>query len=227
MKISRPCSAICAKQVNRPWDKVYSEIRATIDGRSTVQQHVLQHIEDYVALNTRWIETPDGGMVVCMDHYSREFVPLKDARYTLFVHPRTGILLRNRHRLLYAARRRQQREESAKRRSAVRRDISEMVQPHCLDGIWYRVELARLPPPREIVQTNNGSTRQVQKWVWDAVRKTMVSREHRKFSTSNGRPSSEEMYGRHDLYAISKRQLGSRELAEQGLQSGSPAMTAR
>lgn len=33
-----PLQRYLAKQVNRPWGKVYSEIRATIDGRSTVQQ---------------------------------------------------------------------------------------------------------------------------------------------------------------------------------------------
>jgi hypothetical protein len=36
-------------QVGRPWDKVYSEICATIDRRNTVLQHIHQHIDQFIA----------------------------------------------------------------------------------------------------------------------------------------------------------------------------------
>ncbi len=35
--------------VGRPWDKVYSELRASISPRNAVQMHIWQHAERYVA----------------------------------------------------------------------------------------------------------------------------------------------------------------------------------
>ena len=36
-------------QVGRPWNNVFSEICAGIDGHNTVQQHIRQHIDDFIA----------------------------------------------------------------------------------------------------------------------------------------------------------------------------------
>lgn len=36
-------------QVGRPWDKVWSDIAAGLRGTSTVQQHVRDHVFDFVA----------------------------------------------------------------------------------------------------------------------------------------------------------------------------------
>ena len=44
-------------QVGRPWDKVYSEIAANLRVSSTVQQHVRDHLTDFVNLHQmpgRW-----------------------------------------------------------------------------------------------------------------------------------------------------------------------------
>lgn len=38
-------------QTGRPWDKVFSEICASIDTRNTVQQHIRQHIHDFIAID--------------------------------------------------------------------------------------------------------------------------------------------------------------------------------
>jgi hypothetical protein len=44
-------------QVGRPWDKIYSEIAANLCVSNTVQQHVRDHIKDFVNLHRspgRW-----------------------------------------------------------------------------------------------------------------------------------------------------------------------------
>jgi hypothetical protein len=56
----RPLQRYLRSQVGRPWNKVYSEIARTIDRRNTVQQHVYQHIEDFVAVKVAW---KDGNLV--------------------------------------------------------------------------------------------------------------------------------------------------------------------
>src|SRR5262245_11066334 len=40
-------------QVGRPWDKVYSEIARNLRTDSTVQQHVRDHLHDFVAIKPR------------------------------------------------------------------------------------------------------------------------------------------------------------------------------
>lgn len=192
-----PLKRYLEQQVGRPWDKVYSEIRAPIDARSTVKQHILQHIGDFVAIDTHWVESNDGGKVVIRKWRWWQFgdTPLKDVNVELFVHPRTGILLRNRHFVPLNRRLKERREMKKARESVDRRDLDERRQLRRIDGIWYEVTLGQLPAP--CVQANDI----VYDACWDAVRKEWVSRQQ----------------GNADKYAVSKRQLGAKELKKYGL----------
>jgi hypothetical protein len=190
-----PLKRYLEQQVDRPWDKVYSEIRATIDARSTVKQHILQHIMDFVAIDTHWVETPDGGKVVVRGRWPCDDALLEDAGIELFVHPKTGILLRNRRFVSWDRRAREQREMKKARECVDRRDIDPRHQLRRIDGIWFEVTFGLLPAPRmqgnEIIHDS----------CWDAVRKEWVSRQH----------------GIANTYAVSKRQLGAKELKKYAL----------
>jgi hypothetical protein len=48
-----PLRRYLERQVGRPWNKVYSEIAARLHTSSTVQQHVRDHLQDFVALCAR------------------------------------------------------------------------------------------------------------------------------------------------------------------------------
>ncbi len=48
-----PLKRYLASNVGRPWDKVYSEISEHLKPSSTVQQHVRDHLQDFVAIKTR------------------------------------------------------------------------------------------------------------------------------------------------------------------------------
>ena len=50
-----PLKRYLDKQVGRPWNKVYSEIRANLDTRKATQLHILQHLRDYVQTHC-WME---------------------------------------------------------------------------------------------------------------------------------------------------------------------------
>lgn len=216
-----PLKRYLGKQVNRPWDKVYSEICATIDSRNTVKQHILQHIGNFVERDTYWVETPKGGKVVIRGGGwpNKADVPLEESRCELYVHPRTGILLRNRRYVSYDAKRRKERQATREKESINRREIDEHTQLHRVDGIWYEAQLAELPMPKPVIHEVNG------KWMktivypqcWDVVRKGWVSRER-----AAGQPrirglSTSGMYGDPGKYAVSKRQLNSRELKKYDL----------
>jgi hypothetical protein len=86
-----PLKRYLAAQVGRPWDKVYSEIARRLKPTSTVQQHVRDHIEDFVAVRTRMVD----GVV----HHQGKFGGLAPVANpwghpAFFVHPKTGLLKR-------------------------------------------------------------------------------------------------------------------------------------
>ena len=48
-----PLRRYLARQVGRPWDKIYSEIARHLRVDSVVQQHVRDHLHDFVAIKPR------------------------------------------------------------------------------------------------------------------------------------------------------------------------------
>jgi hypothetical protein len=208
-----PLKRFIASQVNRPWDKVYSEICANIDRRNTVQEHIFTHIENFVALHGRLV---DGEVYIKPWTWSAEWVPLDESNTELYVHPRTGILLKNRHREGRIRRGREKRDAQAAQVAQRRRVLGEEEQLLLIDDIWYLVKLAPLPAgvSREVVDRGKRKTIVEYERRWDMVRKRKVSADEGPGEDSNG-PSY--LYGRRGVYALSKQQLGERELKKYGL----------
>jgi hypothetical protein len=78
----QPLRRFLERQVGRPWDKVYAEISARLRVTSAVQQHVRDHLRDFVAIKPRRLE-------------SRWYQPPGNLwRQPLYVDPRTGLLCR-------------------------------------------------------------------------------------------------------------------------------------
>lgn len=73
----------------RPWDEVYSRLSRQLDTRSTIGQHVLDHLWEFVVVNTRLV---DGQLV-----YTNRYGAPKNEHRWFFVHPETGILCSNRY----------------------------------------------------------------------------------------------------------------------------------
>ncbi len=215
-----PLRRYLERQVNRPWDKVYSEIRANIDPRSTVKQHILQHIEDFVAVDTHWVETPGGGKIIIRGRrWPRKDVFLEESTVRLYVNPRTGILLLNRRHVSHGVRKRQKQQAQHERQLAVRRELGEHEQLHRVEGIWYHVTLETLPAAKVQIVNVDGklSKKIVYASCWDVVRKEWVSRKHGRMPVSKSQASNQDMYGDPNKYAASKRQLNSQELKRHGL----------
>lgn len=191
----RPLERYLASQVGRPWDKVYSEICAGIDRRNTVQQHILQHLDDFVA---RKVIAIDG---VLHEHVGRgRWHPLeKYWASRFFVDPGSGLLRRNHLRDKARREYRNGQEEPRDEASQQRLRISATVQLHRIVGVWYRVELS-------LIGTQAIADREV-----DAVRRLGLHKCPRTTSL-RGVPSGLDLYGDADLYARAKRQLNAREL---------------
>ena len=84
-----PLKRFLQKQVGRPWDKVYSEISARLRPTSAVQQHVRDHVWDYVERHA--ILGEDGRVYHAPRFLRRSPLPLRAG--DLYIHPRSGLLM--------------------------------------------------------------------------------------------------------------------------------------
>jgi hypothetical protein len=131
-----PLRRFLESQVGRPWDKVFSEIAERLRADSTVQQHVRDHLRDFVA--TR----PRRGIAVW---YSRDNETLW--HQPLYVDPRDGILKRTDRLPEQRARRRREADRKHQQPASERVKLALDSELRCVGGIWYEVALAPLPEP--------------------------------------------------------------------------------
>lgn len=207
-----PLARFLEKQVNRPWDKVFSELCEHIDRRSTVQQHIHQHIDDYVA---RRLVKMDGEL------YSTEswggHYPLSGrGQAKLYVDPDTGILRKNVFRERTRAEEKQKKAMAEKNSNSQRRVLDKRHQLLQLAGRWYFVTVDLVPkkPDTEAIKRlcSLGLV------PLDVIRRQTAWEcqctccGYRRKACSN-----RDLFGSCELYASSKRQLNSRELSHYGL----------
>lgn len=192
----RPLERYLASQVGRPWDKVYSEICAGIDRRNTVQQHIHEHLEDFVAIRVTSI---DGVLYECNTYGSRVRL---DGYWAsrFYVDPDSGMLRANRLRAATRARYQERCSTEARHRRAGRREdrliVDASTQLHRIGGLWFRVELAP-------VEGNESAI--------DVLRHLPAGRCPQWRDDKHGR-CNDTLFGDAGRFAIGKRQLNAREL---------------
>ena len=197
----RPLERFLASQVGRPWNKVYAEICAGIDRRNTVQQHIHQHLADFVATQ---VFTIDGALHADQGWRGRQPIATS-AGPRFYVDPHSGLLRENRGRVearraWMAEHRRRLRDRRDGRRED-RRILDATTQLHRIGGVWYRVALAGI--------RGNGDA-------IDALRHIAVSKCPRRDDHKHMRGNF-SLFDNADVYAHGKRQLSARELREYGL----------
>lgn len=84
-----PLKRFLIKSCGKPWDLVYSEICRTLKGRSTVKQHVLDHVKHYVATKTK---LGTDGRILYASYRGYKSVTDFTSGYLVYVHPITKIL---------------------------------------------------------------------------------------------------------------------------------------
>jgi hypothetical protein len=222
-----PLRRYLERQVGRPWNKVYSEIAAQLRVDSAVQQHVRDHLHDFVAVKPRRVSAS-------WRSRSLWYQPF-------YVDPRTG-LLRCTDQLPEEKRRR--RIARQQRPAAIEWiALSDDRELRRLNGLWYEVELAPLPEPiyRGYVEIQKRPLRPYHRHspmidieltvrrlitpaVYDVVTKAMVEA---------GPPVDDEESWRawrrahpDRRYAVAKRTLSCRELRQNGLSNEADANPA-
>jgi hypothetical protein len=191
-----PLRRFLASQVGRPWDKVYAEICANLKPTNTVQQHVRAHLADFVARKLRVNE------VGVLEHHGWRG-PDTQWHQPFYVDPRDGVLKQTVSEKERKRRARRREQELAAAKDAVEKIIlGPMTELLRLDGIWYRVEYAPVPPPVPRARAASDGTTRVETYqpeAYDVLRRSHV--------TSGAR------------YAAEKRQLTTEELRRQGLKN--------
>lgn len=219
-----PLRRYLERQVGRPWDKVYSEIAASLRVDSTVQQHVRDHLGDYVLIKPRrevgWrlfgVAMPGG--------WFQRF----------YVDPVDGILRRTD----------QMPEAKAKRAAARLRQqhvcpiervvLSSKCELRRVGGIWFEVKLASLPEPEyrdfRVTETvplspwaSRGSTFEVNRVVRRLITPGCFDVVTGEATLAGPQLDSQEAWKDYRernpdrTYAIAKRQLSKVELRRHGL----------
>lgn len=198
-----PLRRFLESRIGKYWPKVYAEICENLRPSSTVQQHVRDHLADFVATRT-FIK--DGEIWV---HDRWRLCRLDETWSRFFVHPVSGCLMRNKKWRSYSSKRREQRAHTAADIAKRRRDLDDNRQLHKLKGCWFEVTLAPITRRQQtIAKSHRGATRLVTGTLPDVILDAGLSDRSRA-----------EFYGRPDVFAVAKRQLGRRELLAHGLKN--------
>jgi hypothetical protein len=120
-----PLRRYLRSQVDRPWNKVFSEISRHLRLDSAVQKHVLDHLHDYVA--THILEIDGQWFSASGRPFHRRFGPL------FYVCPRTGLLRENKCR--------SRRKRVPTMQPRTRLVIDAWRQYQLLNDLWYEVRL--------------------------------------------------------------------------------------
>ena len=180
-----PLERYLRSQVGRPWDKVYSEICEGLRPTSAVQQHVRDHLADFVVVKT-WHE--DGEIVGQLRWGSPVILTRSEYGPKFYVAPRTGLLLERRR----VRRRRRELPDPSVRWDGPWRQLRR------IDSVWYALRLSPIPiDPGERAWTRD---RLLGRSLEDLLR-----------TPRTDGPLS-RAYGRDGVFAAEKRQLSKREL---------------
>lgn len=133
-----PLRRYLESQVGRPWNKVYSEIAAHLRVDSAVQQHVRDHLRDFVAVKPRRVTMRLYSFAGGREHMDCLW------HQPLYVDPVTGLLCRT-DRLPEVKARRRRNQRTPEPISRVR--LGDDRELRLIRGVWYEAQLAPLPTP--------------------------------------------------------------------------------
>lgn len=205
-----PLYRFLEKNVGRPWDDVYSEIRESLKMDSAVQLHVVQHVKWAVTLKT--FIGNDGH--VYDTNQLRYFRDVNEgaldlpgrARDSFYVHPET--------KLLCVSPVRTKKEWKAMMKPITVLFLSKYRQFRLIDGNWMVVELEDVrygapehAPDGTFVKVRRSDTQFVDTYLNYSFPDVLFP---------NGLTGEKRMaeYGEHNLYALCVRKPGARELKQ-------------
>jgi hypothetical protein len=199
-----PLRRFLHSRVGQSWDAVYSEISANLKATSAVQQHVRDHVNDFVVTNV----TVDAHDQLWGTNWGSPFLigaPGYWRRQELYVDPRDGILKRTPHQAPAQTWQEQREARFAVTHRAI--DDAHEVRKH--KGIWYMCEVRRMHPGKWVAYEDATTGKQRNTYVADSYWDVLLMK-HLRYGESETWRST---------YVVSKRQLNHKELKAHGVQN--------
>ncbi len=134
-----PLEGQVRKNVGRPWNKFYSELSRNFDKRSVINQHILQHLYDYIAKD---VVAGDDGSLQIVEGYGDAYIPLVGSSFEYYVDPRDGLIKKN--KMTNKVIRKIKNEKKPKEPETVIWMNKDNVL-RLLDGIWYHFTVKDIP----------------------------------------------------------------------------------
>lgn len=135
-----PLKRYLMKQVGRPWTKVYSEICENLDANNAVQQHVRDHLQDFIVVKVAigrdraWMNGNDRCGWRCGEAPWRQ---------KLYVDPKDGIIKRSdklwKKLGIDATPSWKRKPIDDSRADPFIRKIDASTELHCINGVWYEI----------------------------------------------------------------------------------------
>lgn len=119
----------------RKWNDVYSEIRENLKVKSTIDMHILIHLEQFVTITGLYVESGEVRVIPKFNLWGRDYSALDFCDF--FVHPQTGILVScTEHKAKRASERKKERarKEAEKARKFVK--TGEARFAYRVNGAW-------------------------------------------------------------------------------------------
>lgn len=178
-----PLRRYLERQVGQPWDKIFADICRHVDRNNPVQDHVRDHLDDYVAT---CVIIHRGEL-----YHASGYGVGRPLNSLFYVCPRTGILKRNpRPRHWFFA-------PPKKLRVHILDDGSALVRK---DGVWHIIEWRTLPSFVWVRGCRHPISAPQLESVWDALLQIRVYRDQ-----------AERIYG-HPIHALTARRATKREV---------------
>lgn len=197
-----PLRRFLMSRVGQPWDKVYGEISENLKITSAVQQHVRDHVQDFVITRVR---VDDEGQLWGVSYGAPYRIGEGWWRRELYVDPRDGILKRTPDQPKLMSYKERREAHFAETHRAV--DDTHELRKH--KGVWYWCEVARMQRGEWVnyVDPTTGLPRNrwVGKTYWDVLLNDYVS--------------MEQHNSWRGTYVVHKRQLNHKELKAHGVQN--------
>jgi hypothetical protein len=189
-------------RVGSCWDNVYSEIRANLSPKNAVQMHVVQHLKSQIAEDTY---IGEDGCVYRQPKYSSGPTNLEEPvqyDHQFYIHPVT--------RELCVSPRKTKRNWKKEPKSKFQ--ISDLVQYRLIEDVWYVVTFEKIPKELGIKERYQSPGKRYGVGEWSSEHLDFDRVGDILFPNGLRNYAREAEYGFTNIRAVSKRQLGKREL---------------
>ncbi len=129
--------------LGKNWDKYYGELRKQFDARNVINAHILEHLFQYVEIQTH---VGEKGAVMFMNtrYSSMGEQPISKCHKDYYVCPKSGMLRKTQKQPRRSVIKQKEAERRAAR-DAIFRQLDRHNVLHLIDGAWYHFELKPIP----------------------------------------------------------------------------------